>query len=355
MKYKLLGSTGVFVSRICLGTMTFGGPDTPVSNAFGRLGRKEVAGIVDHAIDAGINFIDTADVYSGGESETLLGEVLEGRRRNVVLATKAHARTGPGPNEVGQSRLHIMHALEDSLRRLNTDHIDLYQIHNFDPLTPPETTLRALEDAVRQGKIRFIGCSNLAAWQVMKALGISAQQNLSRFVSHQAFYSLAGRDVEREIVPMLLDQGMGMLCWSPLAGGLLSGKFDRSGSSDASARRNIVQFPPSDRNKTFDVIDALRIVASRHAVSVARVALAWVLAQPVVTSVISGVKRPDQLADNIAALDLELTPADMAELDQASRLTPDYPGWIQTYYANNRVPAGHPFDRKRWGLGEEPC
>ena len=338
MQYQLLGRTGVYVSRICLGTMTFGGAGTPLGGALGGLPLQEADRIVGAALDAGVNFVDTADVYSGGQSEELLGQALGKRRRDVVLATKLHGRVGPGPNDVGQSRLHIMQALEDSLRRLGTDHIDLYQIHNLDPLTPIEETLGALDDAVRQGKVRYIGASNLAAWQVTKALGISALNHLSGFVSLQAYYSLAGRDLEREILPMLSDQQLALMVWSPLAGGFLSGKFDRSGASDASARRAKLDFPPIDRESAYDIIDVLKTVAARHEVSPARVALAWVLAQPGVTSAIIGARRPEQLADNLAAVDLILTGEDLAELDTVSALPASYPGWIHSYRTEQRFP-----------------
>ena len=355
MKYAQLGNTGVFVSRICLGAMTFGGAENAVTTAIGRLSQDETDAIVGQALDAGINFIDTADVYGGGASEIRLGDALKGRRHDVVLATKLHGRAGPGPNQIGQSRLHMMDALEASLKRLQTDHIDLYQIHNFDPLTPLEEVMRALDDVVRQGKVRYIGCSNLAAWQLMKALGISERGGFARPVSTQSYYSLAGRDIERELIPTIQDQKLGLLCWSPLAGGLLSGKFDRNGATDPNSRRAHIQFPPVDQAKTFDIIDMLKTVANRHGASAAQVALAWLLAQPAVMSVISGVKRPDQLADNLAALDLVLTDDDMAQLDEVSRLPPSYPGWIQTYNARGRVPQGHPFDGPSWVLGEQPA
>ncbi|CAN7699692.1 aldo/keto reductase [Variovorax paradoxus] len=354
MQYAQLGQTGIFVSRICLGAMTFGGADTPAGNVIGRLDQPEVNAIVSEALDAGINFIDTADVYSGGASEELLGVALDGRRREVVLATKVGARLGPGPNQTAQSRLHIMEALEGSLRRLRTDHIDLYQLHNFDPLTPLEEVLRVLDDAVRQGKVRSIGCSNFAAWQLMKALGISKHDGLTRFASIQSFYSLVGRDIEHELVPALLDSSTGLLCWSPLAGGLLSGNFDRNGVGDRSARRANIQFPPVDMPRAFDVIDVMKTIAQRHAASVAQVALAWLLAQPVVTSVISGVKRPAQLQDNLRALELKFSEAELAQLQDVSKLPVAYPGWIQTYNANGRFPSGHEFIGKSWRLGNDP-
>lgn len=338
MEYRQLGNTGVFVSRVCLGTMTFGGKAIPPFDAVGGLDLKDSKRIVDEAVDAGVNFIDTANVYARGESEALLGEAIEDRRHDIVLATKFQSRMGPGPNDVGQSRLHMMKALEDSLKRLRTDHIDLYQIHSFDPLTPFDETLRALDDAVRQGKVRYIGCSNLAAWQVMKAIGVSNLRNFVPFVSVQAYYSLIGRDIERELIPVIKDQNLGLMIWSPLAGGFLSGKFDRNGSSDSDARRTKMDFPPVDPESDYDVIDALKAIAAQRDVSAARVALAWVLAQPAVTSAIIGAKRPDQLHDNLAAVDLELTEEEMKSLDEVSKLTPEYPSWAVAYGAAARPP-----------------
>ena len=247
-----------------------------------------------------------------------------------------------------------MDALEASLRRLQTDHVDLYQIHNYDPLTPPDEVLRALDDAVRQGKVRYIGCPNLAAWQLVKALGTSDRSGLSRFVAIQSFYSLACRDIEAELIPAVKEEGLGLLCWSPLAGGLLSGKFSRHGASDQTSRRAKIQFPPVDEAKAFEIIDVLRDIADRENVSAARVALAWLLAKPAVTSVICGVKRPDQLSDNLTALELLLSPDDMTALDEVSRPAPRYPGWIQTYKSDGRVPHGHPVPGPSWALGETP-
>lgn len=354
MQYEQLGQTGLFVSRFCLGAMTFGGADNPAGNAIGRLSSGEADAIVGMALDAGINFIDTADVYGAGGSETVLGEVLKDRRGDVVLATKVSGKAAAGPNNVGQSRSHIMDSLDASLQRLKTDYIDLYQLHNFDPFTPIETVLRSLDDAVRQGKVRHVGCSNFAAWQLMKALGVSAREGLEPFVSIQSFYSLAGRDIETEIIPAVTDQKLGLLCWSPLAGGLLSGKFDRHGNSDTSARRAKIAFPPVDEARTFDVIDALKAVAQRRGSEPAQVALAWLLAQTAVTSVIVGIKRPDQLAANLSAFDLVLGTDDLDQLDQASRNPASYPGWIQSYNAVARIPTGYPFSGPSWVLGERP-
>src|SRR5258706_5687823 len=242
MNYRELADTGVFVSELCLGTMTFGGRGQ-IWEMMGGLEQKGVDGLVHGALDAGINFVDTANVYATGESETLLGKALAGRRHDVVLATKVRGRMGPGPNQVGLSRLHILHEVEASLKRLGTDYVDLYQIHRFDVLTSIEDTLRTLDDLVRSGKVRYIGCSNLAAWQLMKALAVSRERGLERFKCTQSYYSLAGRELEREMIPLLKDQGSGLLVWSPLAGGFLSGKFTRN-SGDEAARRAKFDFPP---------------------------------------------------------------------------------------------------------------
>ncbi|QUQ62772.1 aldo/keto reductase [Kutzneria sp. CA-103260] len=342
MKYRLLGRTGVWVSEISLGTMTFGGAGHPVYGAMGGLGQDEVDRIVGTALDAGVNFVDTADAYADGESEQLLGRAIGKRRQDVVLATKLLAPVGPGPNDQGLSRLHVMRALEDSLRRLGTDHIDLYQIHNYDRLTPLEETLAALDDAVRQGKVRYLGCSNLAAWQVSKALGISRQRNQSGFVANQIHYSLLSRDAEHDLAPMALDEGLSLTVWSPLAGGFLAGRIDPAGTAtDQDTRRAKVgfDFVPFDVDRGVTIVDVVRAVAARHEVSPARVAIAWLLAQPAVTSVIVGARRTDQLADNIAAADLVLTEPDLAELDEVSRPATVYPNWIQEAFAPTRVPA----------------
>jgi aryl-alcohol dehydrogenase-like predicted oxidoreductase len=337
MQYQQLGNTGVFVSRLCLGSMTFGGTGT-IFQVIGGLPQHDVQTLVDNSIDAGVNFFDTANVYSGGESETMLGKALGSRRKDVVIGSKVFGRMGNGANQVGLSRLHIMQEAEASLERLNTDYIDLYQIHGFDPLTPLEETLRALNDLVRQGKVRYIGCSNLAAWQIMKALGISAVEHIERFVSLQAYYSLVGRDLERELVPMMLDQKVGLLVWSPLAGGFLSGKFTRAGAADDGARRTKFSFPPVNLEKSYDIIDALQGIATRRDSTVAQIALAWLLHQPVVTSVIIGAKNANQLKDNLGSVDVQLDAEDLQQLDKVSRLAPEYPGWMFAMQGSDRRP-----------------
>jgi aryl-alcohol dehydrogenase-like predicted oxidoreductase len=339
MRYNLLGRTGLYVSELCLGTMTFGGKG--YWEVIGKLGGTEVEGIVGAALDAGVNFIDTADVYSEGESEKLVGGALAalGRPRDqVVVATKVRGRAGPGVNQVGLSRAHILGGIDASLRRLGLDHVDLYQIHGFDPSTPIEETVRALDDVARSGKARYVGFSNLPAWLAMKAIGYAQANGLARFQSAQVYYSLVGRDIEREIVPLAQSEGVAILPWSPLAGGLLSGKFDPDKAGPEGARRTAFDFPPVDKARLPRVLAALRTVAQATGVSVARVALGWHLTRPFVTSVIIGAKNRDQLADNLAAAELKLAPEHVKTLDEASALPPEYPGWMLDF--QNRDPRG---------------
>jgi aryl-alcohol dehydrogenase-like predicted oxidoreductase len=340
MRYRLLGRTGLYVSEICLGTMTYGGKGrwAPI----GKLGVAEAQAQIKAAFDAGVNFIDTANVYSEGDSERIVGEALANLklpRQDLVVATKVRVRMGPGPNRVGLTRAHIMDEVEVSLQRLKLDHIDLYQIHGVDQVTPLDQTLRALEDLVRSGKVRYIGLSNHAAWQIMKGLGVSEREGWNRFESIQAYYSIAGRDLEREIVPVALDQGLSILVWSPLAGGLLSGKFSETATGPEGARRTTFDFPPVDRARAFRAVEAMRPIAAAHGVSVARVALAWVLQKPAITSVIIGAKTLDQLADNLAAGDLKLSDAEMTALDEVSNLPREYPGWMFDRQLADRLPS----------------
>jgi aryl-alcohol dehydrogenase-like predicted oxidoreductase len=344
MNYRLLGNTGVFVSELCLGAMTFGGRGG-IWDVIGGLDQATVDTLVGRSLDAGVNFIDTADVYSGGESETMVGKALGDRRHEVVLATKVRGRTGRGPNDVGLSRLHIARAVEASLSRLGTDHIDLYQVHRFDVLTSIEDTIRVLTDLVRAGKVRYLGCSNFAAWQMMKALAISRADGLESFKCTQSYYSLAGREIEREIIPLVRDQGLGLLVWSPLAGGFLSGKITRE-SGPKGARRSTFDFPPVDRERAFTILASMRGIADRYQVSVSRVALAWVLAQETVTSVIIGARSPDQLTDNLGAVDLKLSSDDLHVLDEASRLTPEYPAWMESLPSDRRPGEERRFERR---------
>ena len=332
MRHRSLGRTGLFVSELCLGTMTFGGSEG-MWGKIGTLQQSEAERLVGQAVDAGINFIDTADVYAGGLSEQITGQALKNLkipRENVVVATKVFGETGPGANARGATRGHIMDGVKASLKRLQLEHIDLYQIHGFDPATPIEETVRALDDLVRQGQVRYVGVSNWAAWQIVKANGIAERLGLSRIQSLQAYYTVAGRDLERELIPMLRSEGVGLMVWSPLAGGLLSGKYTREGQAEAGSRRTEFDFPPVDKDRAFDCIDAMRPIAQAHGVSVAQVALAWLLHQPQVTSVIVGAKRPDQLADNIGATKVTLCAADLGKIGEVSRLPAEYPGWMFT-------------------------
>ena len=337
MKYKQLGRTGLLVSELCFGTMTFAGRG--FWKVVGQQPQETADNLVAKALDAGINFFDTANIYSEGESEKMLGKALGKRRKEVVVATKVRGRMGPGANQVGLSRGHIMQSVEDSLSRLGTDYIDLYQIHGFDELTPLEETMRALDDLVRSGKVRYLGCSNLAAWQLMKSLWISDKSDLHRFETLQAYYTIAGRDLERELVPLMRDQQIGLLVWSPLAGGLLSGKFYREGEGPENARRAAFDFPPVDKERAFNVVDVMREIAAAHKVSVAQIALSWLLHQPVVTSVIIGAKNDEQLSDNLSAPEVELSADELSRLAEVSALPPEYPGWMLERQGQDRYPA----------------
>jgi aryl-alcohol dehydrogenase-like predicted oxidoreductase len=346
MQYKTLGDTGLLVSTLCLGTMTFGGgQDTAMADAriwkmIGETGQSEADALVKASIDAGINFLDTADVYSGGQSEKMLGQALKNlniRRSDVVIATKVYGRVGQGRNDVGASRGHIMDAVEASLKRLQMDHIDLYQIHGNDTVTPIEETLRALDTLVTQGKVRYVGCSNWESWKIARALSISEFKNLARFDTLQAYYSIAGRDLERDLVPMLQATKTGLLVWSPLAGGLLSGKFSRTNQKPENSRRSEFDFPIVDKERTWKILDVMAPIAKAHNCSPARISLAWLLAKPVVTSVIIGAKRIEQLKDNIAASDVKLTAEQMKQLDEVSALPPEYPGWMLPFQGSNRL------------------
>jgi aryl-alcohol dehydrogenase-like predicted oxidoreductase len=348
MQYKTLGDTGLLVSTLCFGTMTFSGAG--FWKAIGAVDQAGADELIEACLDAGINFFDTADVYSEGQSETMLGQSfkdLQIARKDVVIASKVFGRVGPGRNDVGASRGHIMDAVEGSLRRLQTDYIDLYQIHGNDSVTPVEETLRALDTLVTQGKVRYIGCSNWQAWKIAKALGLSQHKNLARFDTLQAYYSIAGRDIEREIVPLLEAEKTGLLVWSPLAGGLLSGKFSRENQRPEGTRRAEFDFPIVDKDRTWKILDAMTPIAKAHNCSPARIALAWLLAQPVVTSVIIGAKRLDQFEDNIGAVDLPLTSDELKELDEVSALPPEYPGWMLPFQNANRLkPAPPPMPAK---------
>ncbi len=343
MRYKKLGNTGLFVSELCLGTMTFGGQED-MWGKIGQLQQAQAEELVGRALDAGINFIDTADVYSGGRSEEITGQALKNLkvpRENVVVATKVFGETGTaGVNSRGSSRFHIIQSVKASLKRLQLDHIDLYQLHGFDPATPMEETLYALDTLVQHGHVRYIGVSNWAAWQIAKALGISERLGLARFSSLQAYYTIAGRDLERELVPMMQSENVGLMVWSPLAGGLLSGKYDRDGKAEAGGRRVEFDFPPVNKDRAFDCVDVMRAIADSKGVSVAQIALAWLLHQQAVTSVIIGAKRPEQLDDNLAATSVQLSDEELKQLDAVSALPREYPGWMlerQGEYRRNQL------------------
>lgn len=347
MKYRQLGRTGLYVSEICLGAMTFASEATGMWGAIGAVDQKGVDDMIGRAMASGVNFIDTADVYSAGQSEQMVGAALRNlgvKRSDVVIATKCFGEMGRGPNDKGASRGHIMDAVKASLDRMQLDHIDLYQIHANDPVTPVEETLRALDDLVSQGLVRYVGCSNWPAWKMMKAHGIADARGYARFETVQAYYSIAGRDLEREVVPMMQDQGMGLMVWSPMAGGLLSGKFTRDGAGPNGARRVTFDFPPVNRDRAWDCVDAMKLIADARGVSVARIALAYVLAKPFVTTVIIGAKTNEQLDDNLAAAEIELTADEVAALDAASALPPEYPGWMLERQGGRRAP--EPFVKK---------
>jgi aryl-alcohol dehydrogenase-like predicted oxidoreductase len=339
MQYKTLGDTGLLVSTLCFGAMTFHG-GSGLFKMLGASNQNEADDIVKACIDSGINFFDTADVYSEGGSEEMLGQSFQTlgiARKDVVIATKCYGRMGPGHNDVGASRKHIIEAVEESLRRLKTDYIDLYQIHGTDPVTPIEETLRALDTLVNQGKVRYVGCSNWAAWKLQRALDISEFKNLARFDTLQAYYSIAGRELERELVPLMEHSKTGLLVWSPLAGGLLSGKFSRENQKPANSRRSEFDFPIVDKERTWKILDVMNPIAKEHNCSAARIALAWLLAKPVVTSLIIGARNLKQLEDNIAAVDIKLTDAQMKALDEVSELPPEYPSWIINFQTTDRL------------------
>lgn len=329
MKYNLLGNTGLLVSEFCLGTMTFGAKGR--FKAVGGVGQEEADELLKKAVDEGVNFIDSANVYSEGISEEITGQAIKNSgisRDSIVLATKVRGTMGEGPNQKGLSRKHIINQVEESLTRLKTDYIDLYQIHSNDPLTPVEETLRALDDLVRSGKVRYIGASNVAAWQLMKALNYSKYKEVERFASLQAYYTIAGRDLERELIPLLKDQKVGLMVWSPLAGGLLSGKYSREEENKSGGRRDNFDFPPVDKEKAFDIIDVLRPMAEAKDASVAQLSLAWLLHQEAVTSVIVGAKNSKQLTENLKASNVKFSADELQKLDEISKLNPEYPGWM---------------------------
>ncbi|MBO0775856.1 MAG: aldo/keto reductase [Actinobacteria bacterium] len=339
MEYRALGSCGLRISALTMGTMTFGGTG-PFANV-GSTGVEEARRQVDMCLEAGVNLIDTADVYSGGLAEEIVGEVLRGRRDEVLVATKVRMPMGSGPNDAGLSRHHVISGCEASLRRLGTDHIDLYQVHEWDGLTPLAETLEALDQLVQSGKVRYVGASNYAAWQLMKALGIADRTGLPRFVSQQIYYSLQAREAEYELIPLAVDQGLGVLVWSPLAGGLLSGKYRRSARPESGSRQltDWNEPPVYDQERLYDIAEVLVSLGEQRGVSAAQVALAYLLGRPAVTSLVIGARTREQLADNLAAADLTLTAAEREQLDKASAPPLLYPYWHQAKTARDRLSA----------------
>ncbi len=339
MQYRELGRTGVLVSELCLGTMTFGGRG--MWESIGKLQQEDVDNIVKTAIDQGINFIDTANAYSEGMSEKLLGTSLKSlgiNRQNVFIATKVRLRMGLGVNQVGLSRQHIIYSVNDSLERLGLSHIDLLYIHGVDPVTPLEETMRGLEEVVASGKVRYLGISNHPAWMIIKANSIADKMGWNKFCALQHYYSIAGRDIEREIIPMALSEGLALLPWSPLAGGFLSGKYTRKNEKAGDdSRRDKFDFPPVNKDKAYDIIDVMIKIGKEHNMSAARVALGWMRKKPGVTSIIIGAKNREQLTDNIASASFDLSADEMRELDAVSELSPEYPGWMMTRQGQDRI------------------
>lgn len=335
MHMRKLGSSGLFVSELCFGAMTFGGTDG-IWGKVGKLGQDDADDLVKAALNVGINLFDTANVYANGRSEEILGQSFRNLgvgRDNLVIATKAASSMGSGPNMRGASRRHLLSECQASLKRLGVDHIDLYQVHAFDPLTPIEETLQALDTLVRKGDVRYIGLSNWAAWQIMKAVGIAQARQLAPITSLQAYYTLVGRDLEREIAPMLVSEGVGLMVWSPLAGGYLTGKYSGGGTGDG-GRQTELDFPPIDRTRGEPLIDVLQSVAKKHDCIPAQIAIAWLLKQTFVSTVIIGAKRVEQLRENVKAADIVLDDEDMTQLDAVSRLPPEYPGWSLQGFSN---------------------
>jgi len=334
MQYRYLGNSGLKVSEICLGVMTFGGDS--VKNELAVVNQQEADSITAASFDLGINFFDTADVYAGGVSETVLGKALGNRRKEAFVATKVRFAMSNRPNDTGLSRVHILKSCEDSLRRLGTDYIDLYQIHSYDPGTPLEESLRALDSLVQSGKVRYIGCSNLSAWQTMKALSISDKLNLEKFITTQLYYSIGARDIEHELVPMCVDQNLGILCWSPLSGGFFTGKFRKNTTAPAGSRRSnrtasSIKYWPVDEERGFEIIEHLELISKRYDKTIAQVALNWLLGRRKISSVIIGARNIQQLTENAGASGWQLEPADIQFLDTISNQAIPYPMWHQLY------------------------
>ena len=339
MKYNFLGNTGLLVSEICCGTMTFGGGDGGIQEVIGKLQQNEVNDLMKTVVDSGINFIDTANVYSFGQSERLLGQSIIDlglNRNDLVIATKVRRRMGEGKNSVGLSRYHIFQSVDESLQRLQLDHIDVLYVHGVDPKTPVEETMRALNDIVLTGKVRYIAVCNWPAWMVMKALGIADKHGWNKFVGLEYYYSLSSRDIEREILPLAADQNLGVMPWSPLAGGFLSGKYTRNNEKAGDSRRDTFDFPPVNKEKAYDIIDVISEIGEQYHVSAAQIALAWVRLQKGITSTIIGAKKPNQLIDNIRSTEIELSTEDLKKIDEVSALPKEYPGWMVERQSEDR-------------------
>jgi len=329
MKMRFLGKSGIKVSEVCLGTMTFGSNSR--MKQIGSVDQQAADKIVAMALDGGINFFDTADLYSEGQSEEILGKALGKRRKDIILATKVRNRMGPGPNDIGLSRHHILEGCEASLKRLGTDYIDLYLVHRWDPSRPLEETMRVLDDLVRQGKVRYIGCSNFAGWQLMKAMAISDKHNWEKFVAFQGLYSLIARDLEYELAPLCVDQGLGILTWSPLGGGLLSGKYRRGQPRPKGARLSDSSTIANEQ-KVYDIVDELDMAAAAHHGTITQAALNYLLCKPGVSSVVVGIRTPEQMADNLETTEWEMSPEEVSKLDKISKPPPVYPYDFQAHY-----------------------
>jgi aryl-alcohol dehydrogenase-like predicted oxidoreductase len=344
MEHRLLGGSGLKIPVLSLGTGTFGGGNSEFFKAWGSSDVAEATRLVDICLDAGLNLFDSADVYSGGAAEEILGQAIKGRRDKVLISTKGGFRTGPGPNETGSSRFHLIQTVEASLRRLGTDYIDLYQLHSFDALTPVEETLSTLDTLVKAGKIRYVGCSNFSGWHLMKSLAVSEKYGLVRHVAHQAYYSLIGRDYEWELMPLALDQKIGTVVWSPLGWGRLTGKIRRGQPlpevSRLQSKIAVDNGPPVQDEYLYRVVDALDAVAAETGKTVPQIALNWLLQRPTVSTIIIGARNEEQLRQNLGAVGWKLTPEQVARLDTASATTKTYPYWHQDGFDRNPFPTG---------------
>ncbi len=337
MKYNFLGNTGLLVSEICFGTMTFGGKG--IWEAIGNIQQGEVNSLIKEVVDSAINFIDTANVYSFGESEKLLGQSIKDlglNRHELVIATKVRGKMGEGKNNVGLSRYHIFQSVNESLQRLQLDHVDILYVHGVDSMTPVEETMRALNDIIQTGKVRYIAVCNWPAWLVMKAIGIAERNGWNKFVGLQYYYSLAGRDIERELLPLAEDQKLAVMPWSPLAGGFLSGKFTRNRESSGENRRDKFDFPPINKDNAYNIIDVILEIGKQYNASAAQIALAWVRQQKNITSTIIGAKSLTQLRDNISSIDICLSIVDLEKINTVSALGKEYPGWMVERQAQDR-------------------